>query len=73
MCVSLVTVITDVEFHHYFSDVFIIAGDEVLTIPTFVNRFTAEAVVNATLSVDTFFVLRSVHNKLERRGKQKRF
>ncbi|KAK2569476.1 Nose resistant to fluoxetine protein 6 [Acropora cervicornis] len=31
--------------------------DEVVTVPTFVNRFTAEAVVNATLSVDTFFVL----------------
>ncbi|XP_067045054.1 nose resistant to fluoxetine protein 6-like [Acropora muricata] len=31
--------------------------DEIVTVPTFVNRFTAEAVVNATLSVDTFFVL----------------
>ena len=55
MCVSLVTVITDVEFHHYFSDLFIIAGDEIVTVPTFVNRFTAEAVVNATLSVDHIF------------------
>lgn len=58
MGVSLVTVIIDVEFHQYFSDVLIIAGDEVVTVPTFVNRFTAEAVVNATLSVDTFFLLR---------------
>lgn len=66
MCVSLVTVITDVEFHHYFSDLFIIAGDDIVTVPTFVNRFTAEAVVNATLSVDTFFVLRSVYNKTNR-------
>ena len=66
MCVSLVTVITDVEFHHYFSDLFIIAGDEIVTVPTFVNRFTAEAVVNATLSVDTFFVLRSVYIKTNR-------
>lgn len=66
MCVSLVTVITDVEFHHYFSDLFIIAGDEIVTVPTFVNRFTAEAVVNATLSVDTFFVLRSVYDNTNR-------
>lgn len=66
MCVSLVTVITDVEFHRYFSDLFIIAGDEIVTVPTFVNRFTAEAVVNATLSVDTFFVLRSVYDNTNR-------
>lgn len=66
MCVSLVTVITDVKFHHYFSDLFIIAGDEIVTVPTFVNRFTAEAVVNATLSVDTFFVLRSVYDNTNR-------
>ena len=66
MCVNLVTVITDVEFHHYFSDLFIIAGDEIVTVPTFVNRFTAEAVVNATLSVDTFFVLRSVYIETNR-------
>ena len=66
MCLSLVTVITDVEFHRYFSDLFIIAGDEIVTVPTFVNRFTAEAVVNATLSVDTFFVLRSVYDNTNR-------
>ena len=66
MSVSLVTVITDVEFHQYFSDLFIIAGDEIVTVPTFVNRFTAEAVVNATLSVDTFFVLRSVYDNTNR-------